>query len=234
MNFPTTSWSLVLAAGRGDEAASQEALERLCQAYWYPVYVYIRSRQQSPEDARDLTQEFFFRLLDRRGLHTIETPKGRFRWFLQAAIKNFLANEYDRSQAQKRGGGRIFVNWEMERAEDAYRLEPADTLTPERIFDRRWSLLLLNRIVERLREEYQRSGRADYFDHLKDFLMGEEGPRYRDLATTIHTTEGAVKVAIHRLRRRFGEILRSEIAETVANEDEVEEELRFLAKAIKS
>lgn len=234
MGFPTTSWSLVLAAKQGPAEVSREALEKLCEGYWYPVYAYIRSRGNSPDDARDLTQEFFFRLLDKDYLAAIDTPRGRFRWFLQGAIKNFLANEYDARQAQKRGGGRVIQSLDAERAEQAYRLEPADQLTPEKIFDRRWGLLLLNRVMDRMSQEHEKSGRSDHFARLKQYLVGDDDAiSYRDAAQALGATEGAVKVAVHRLRRRFAEVLRAEIAETVVDAGEIDGELMFLMGALR-
>lgn len=215
------------------ETASRQAIERLCQAYWYPVYAYIRARNSSPEAARDLTQEFFLRLLDKHHLNAIDAPRGRFRWFLQTAVKHFLANEYERARAQKRGGGRAFLSLEMQRAEDAYRREPADPATPETLFDRRWSLLLLNRAMDRLRAEHENSGKGGQFDRLRPYLVAEEdAPSYRAAAEALGATEGAVKVAVHRLRRRFAEALRAEIAETVSSESEVDAELQFLLGAL--
>jgi len=227
LNFPTTSWSLVLAAKQEGAAVSGEALERLCKLYWYPVYGFIRARGHSPDAARDLTQEFFLRLLDKRHLNAIDAPRGRFRWFLQTAVRNFLANEYDRAQAQKRGGGHAFLSLEMEGAEQMYRIEPADPHTPETIFDRRWGLLLLSRAMERMREE------TPNFDRLQPHLMGDEDRiSYKELAAELGSTEGAARVAVHRLRRRFGEILLEEIAGTVRDENEVDGELQFLMGAL--
>lgn len=226
---------LVPGVGRkqGPAEFSREALEKLCELYWYPVYAYIRSRGNSPDDARDLAQEFFFRLLDKDYLEAIEAPRGRFRWFLQGAIKNFLANEYDARRAQKRGGGRVIQSLDVDHAEGVYRLEPVDSATPEKIFDRRWSLLLLNRVMERMGEEHAKSGKSEHFVRLKQYLVGDDDVSYRDLAQAIGLTEGAVKVAVHRLRRRFAEMLRAEIAETVADANEVDGELVFLMGALR-
>ncbi len=236
MNFPTTSWSLVLAAKQeqgSNSVGSQGAMERLCQAYWYPVYAYVRARGSSPDAALDLTQEFFLRLLDKHQLNSIEAPRGRFRWFLQTAVKHFLANEYDRARAQKRGGGRAALPLEIGDAEQRYLLEPADPATPETLFDRRWSLLLLNRAMDRVRAEHERSGKGAQFDRLRPYLVGDEdAASYRAAAEQLGATEGAVKVAVHRMRRRFGEALREEIAETVAGAEEVDAELQFLLKAL--
>ena len=227
LNFPTTSWSLVLAAKQEGNAVSGEALESLCKLYWYPVYGYIRARGQTPDAARDLTQEFFLRLLDKQHLNAIDAPRGRFRWFLQTAVKNFLANEYDRAQAQKRGGGQAFLSLEMEGAEQMYRIEPADPQTPETIFDRRWGMLLLGRAMEQMGKETKN------FEHLQPHLMGDEDRiSYRELAARLGSTEGAARVAVHRMRRRFGEILRAEIAGTVQSENEVDAELQFLMGAV--
>jgi len=198
------------------------------------VYAYIRSRRNSPEDARDLTQEFFLRLLDKHYLKAIDAPRGRFRWFLQAAIKNFLANDWQRIHTIKRGSGRVILSLDTDRAEQMYRLEPADQLTPEKLFDRRWALLSLNRAFERLSQEQEKSGKSAVFGHLRQYLVaGDDHASYRDSAQEMGVTEGAVKVAIHRLRRRFAEVLRAEIAETVTDESEVDAELRFFMDAMR-
>jgi len=227
LHFPTTSWSLVLAAKQESASLSGEALESLCKLYWYPVYGFIRARGQTPDAARDLTQEFFLRLLDKQHLNAIDAPRGRFRWFLQAAVRNFLANEYDRTQAQKRGGGQTFLSLEMQGAEQMYRIEPFDPHTPETLFDRRWGMLLLSRAMERIAKE------QPHFDRLQPHLMGDEDRiSYKKLAGEIGSTEGAARVAVHRMRRRFGEILREEIAATVLQESEVDAELQFLMDAL--
>jgi len=209
-------------------------LERLCNAYWYPVYAYIRRKGHAPENAEDLTQEFFYKLISKSYLGAVDQDKGRFRWFLQSALKGFLANEYDRTQAQKRGGGKKVISFEAGDAENRYKFEPVDGATPESIFDRQWSLLVLTRAVDRLRDEYQAEGKATVFEQLRPYLTGEEDDRsYRDEAAALGMSEGAIRVTVHRLRKRFGSILRSEIQETVTTEHEVDEELNFLAKVIR-
>ena len=215
----------MLAAKRD---GSQVALERLCAAYWYPVYGYIRSRGRDAEAAKDLTQEFFLRLLDKRYLDSIEGPRGRFRYFVQAAVKNFLANEYDRERALKRGGGAVTVSLEMDGAEERYRLEPPDERTPERIFDRRWGLEVLRRATERLARE-QGGGS---FEKMRPYLVGEEEGSYREVAAVLGVSEGTARVTMHRMRRRFAEVVRAEIGETVDGAAEVDEELRFLMGAV--
>ena len=216
-----------MAAKHESATVSGDALEALCRAYWYPVYAYIRARGNDPDPARDLTQEFFLRLLDKQHLQAIEAPRGRFRWFLQSAVKNFLANEHDRATAQKRGGNQTFLSLEMQSAEQSYRIEPVDPHTPETAFDRRWGLLLLERATDRLRRE------APNFEQLRAHLTGDEDAvPYRALAHQLGSTEGAVRVAVHRLRRRFGEVLREEIAATVLDPAEIDAELRFLMDAL--
>ena len=202
-------------------------LEQLCRLYWYPVYAYIRARGQTPDASRDLTQEFFLRLLDKQSLSAIQAPRGRFRWFLQAAVKNFLANEYDRERTRKRGGGQPLLALEMDGAEGMYRIEPADPHTPETLFDRRWALLLLQRTKERLEKE------TPQFALLEPHLtLDDDRISYRELAAKLGSTEGAARVAVHRLRRRYGEMLREEIAGTVLDEHEVDAELQFLMSVL--
>jgi len=226
--FATTHWSVVLAAGQNDSPGAQAALEKLCRTYWPPLYAYVRRRQFSPEDAQDLTQEFFVRLLDKHFLAAADRRKGRFRTFLLTAVKRFLANEYDRARAQKRGGGRKTVSLEGLGPEARYRREPADTLTPERVFERQWALTLLEQVLARLQAEMAAEGKAALFDAMKGHLTGSQAVSYATTAASLGMTEGAVKVAAHRLRQRYRELLREEIAQTVASPDEIEEEVRYL------
>jgi len=231
--FATTRWSVVLAAGDGETAGSREALARLCEIYWYPLYAFARRWGHTADEAQDLTQEFFARLLEKHYLGDVKPERGRFRSFLLASLKHFLLNERDRVLARKRGGGQVPIPLEFETAEGRYRLEPRDPSTPETIFERRWALTLLDRVLSRLRCEYEESGRGPLFKALQGLLTGQvETPRYADLGALLGMTEGAVKVAAHRLRRRFGELLRQEIADTVADPAEVDDEIRYLFKVL--
>jgi RNA polymerase sigma factor (sigma-70 family) len=231
--FLTTHWSVVLAAGQTQDAQAREALSTLCQTYWYPLYAYVRRQGQSPDDAQDLTQEFFARLLARNYLGEVRREKGRFRSFLLAALRHFLANEWDRRRRQKRGGGQPPVSLNLEGAETRYRLEPADPLTPERIFERRWALTLLEKVLQRLAQDYAAAGKQALFAQLESCLTGERGGlSYAELATRLKMNEGAIKVAVHRLRHRYRALLRSEIAQTVATPGEVEEEIRHLRQVL--
>jgi RNA polymerase sigma factor (sigma-70 family) len=203
----------------------------LCEGYWYPLYVYVRRRGYSADQARDLTQEFFIRLLEGRYLDRADPEKGRFRAFILTSLKFFVADEADRQRAYKRGGGAL-VPIEFASGEDRYQREPAHDETPERIFERRWALSVLDRVVERLRNEFVQHGHPEHFERLKVFLLGQSDAPYVALAREMNTSEGALKVAIHRLRKRYRELFRQEIADTVADPAEVEAELRFLAAVL--
>ncbi len=227
--FVTTHWSVVLTAGGSDSTRAQDALARLCQTYWYPLYAYVRRRGSSPHDAEDLTQEFFARLLRANYLGNAQREKGRFRWFLLSALKHFLANEWDRARAKKRGGGKAAISLNAEAAESRYTLEPADTLTAERIYERRWALTLLDQVLRTLEREHELTGKRELFDELRFCLTGERSKLpYAELAARLGMSEAAVKVAVHRLRRRYRELLRAEIANTVSSPEEVEDEIRHL------
>jgi RNA polymerase sigma-70 factor (ECF subfamily) len=227
--FCPTRWSIVLAARGPDSARGTAALEQLCSSYWHPLYSYIRRRGHSPEDAQDLTQTFFARLLEKRWLDAVAPEKGRFRAFLLAAVKHFLANEWDRSQAQKRGGGVVHVSMD---AETRYLREPADQLTPERLFDRQWALALLETVLTKLSAQHDTADKHRLFEALRDTLTGDQPENgYAELGRTLGLTEGAVKVAVHRLRKRYRELLRAEIAQTVSDPAQVGDELRALFRA---
>lgn len=229
--FPTTRWTLVVAAGDPRRKEARSALVSLCESYWYPLYAYVRRRGYPPEHAQDLTQEFFMRLLEGRYLDRADPENGRFRAFILTSLKFFLGDEGDRERAQKRGGGAV-LPLELSSGEERYRREPAHDETPERIFERRWALSVLDRVVEKLRDEFVQHGRSEHFERLKIFLLGQSDARYAELARQMNTSEGALKVAIHRLRKRYRELFRQEIADTVADPAEVESELRYLAAAL--
>jgi RNA polymerase sigma-70 factor (ECF subfamily) len=228
-DFLTTRWSVVLSA-RGDTTHAPDALAKLCHAYWYPLYAYVRRQGVSSHDAQDLTQEFFARQLAKGWLADVERERGRFRSWLLASLKHFLANEWDKARAQKRGGGGQFISID-DTAESRYDREPADAPTAESLYDRRWALTLLDRVLTRLREEFAVAGKIEQFEILKGVLAGDRTP-YVELAAALGTTEGAVKVAVHRLRGRYRDLIRAEIAETVSSAAELEEELRHLLGAL--
>jgi RNA polymerase sigma factor (sigma-70 family) len=231
--FATTHWSLVLAAGDGSSPRADEALARLCDTYWYPLYAYLRSRGYSAEDAQDLTQAFFVRVLEKGGLRQADPARGRFRSFILVSLKNFAANQHDRAVAQKRGGTHVPLSLDLGTAEGRLLLEPPTDDTPETIFDRRWAVTLLNRVVSRLQAESDEGSKDGKFDRLKAYLTGDE-PRlsYAQTAADLGMSEGAVKVAVHRLRRRFRDLVRDEIAHTVSSPHEVDDELRHLMAAV--
>ena len=230
-DFPTTRWTLVVAAGDPHRKEARSALVYLCENYWYPLYAYLRRRGYPADEAQDLTQEFFMRVLQGRYLDCADPEKGRFRSFILTSLKFFVADEEDRQRARKRGGGTV-VPLEFSSGEERYQREPAHDETPERIFERRWALSVLDRVVEKLREEFVHHGRPEHFERLKVFLLGQSDAPYAALARKMNTSEGALKVAIHRLRKRYRELFRQEIADTVADPAEVESELRFLAAVL--
>ncbi|HUS07394.1 MAG TPA: sigma-70 family RNA polymerase sigma factor [Bryobacteraceae bacterium] len=229
--FPTTRWTMVVAAGDPHRKEARSALVTLCENYWYPLYAYLRRRGYAADQAQDLTQDFFIRMLEGRYLDRADPEKGRFRSFLLTSLKFFVADEEDRQRAHKRGGGAV-VQLEFSSGEERYQREPAHDETPERIFERRWALAVLDRVVERLRNEFVHHGRPEHFERLKVFLLGQSDAPYAVVAREMNTSEGALKVAIHRLRKRYRELFRQEIAETVAYPAEVESELRFLAAVL--
>jgi len=229
--FPTTRWTLVVAAGDPQRKEARSALADLCENYWYPLYAYLRRRGYAPDAAQDLTQEFFVRVLEGRYLDRADPEKGRFRSFILTSLKFFVADEGDRQRALKRGGGAV-VPVEFSSGEERYQREPAHDETPERIFERRWALSLLDRVLERLRNEFMQHGRTEHFERLKVFLLGQSDAPYAEMASEMNTSEGALKVAIHRLRKRYRELFRQEIADTVADPAEVESELRYLASVL--
>jgi RNA polymerase sigma-70 factor (ECF subfamily) len=227
--FHTTHWSVVLAAREDDGTVARDALASLCTAYWYPLYGFVRGRGFSPQDAEDLTQEFFRRFLEKNSLSNVNPAAGKFRSFLLTCLKHFLVNEWERAHAQRRGGGQTLIPLDSVEGETRLSLEPADQVTPEALFERRWALAVLELTMKALREEYVAKGKADVFEELSGFLPGGRGSESRaDLAAKKGISVGAVDVAVHRLRQRFGGLLREQVAHTVASEGEVDEEIRYL------
>ena len=227
--FATTHWSVVLAAGHSSVPGAQEALETLCRAYWYPLYVYVRRQGQSPHDAQDLTQEFFARLLEKKYLRLADPDRGKFRAFLLKSLKHFLVNEWEKARTQKRGGGQSIIPLDAEIAESRYAAEPVQALTLDQVYEKRWALTLIEAVLARLRENYEAAGRLPVFETLKGFIWGDQATlTYAEVAPQLGLTEGAVKVAVHRLRGRYRELLHAEIAKTVATPGEVDEELQHL------
>jgi RNA polymerase sigma-70 factor (ECF subfamily) len=231
--FATTRWSVIVAARGQDSPGAREALAQLFEAYWYPLYAYVRRRGHPADVAEDLTQEFFARLLGQDFLGAADPAHGRFRAYLLAACKHFLANEHDRECAQKRGGGRPALSLDRDAAEGRYLREPFTDLTPDKLFERRWALTLLDRVLARLQEEFAARGKGPLFDALRVFLVGDRNaPSHGEVAAGLGMTAGSVKVAVHRLRERYRELLREEIAHTVRTPDQVDDEIRDLFAAL--
>jgi RNA polymerase sigma-70 factor (ECF subfamily) len=231
--FATTHWTVVLAAGQSGSPDAGAALDQLCRLYWYPLFAYARRQGHSREDAEDLTQGFFARLLEKNYLEGVTSEKGRFRSFLLMALKRYMANEWDRANAQKRGGGARPLSLDWQDAESRYQINPADTLSPDRLFDRAWAVVILERVITRLRDECGTDGEGGQYERLKPFLMLGRGEiPYVQAAADLKMSEGAVRVAVHRLRRRYRELLREEIARTLANPAQADEEMRALFAAL--
>jgi RNA polymerase sigma-70 factor (ECF subfamily) len=232
--FVTTHWSVVLEA-QGESPAAQHALEKLCRTYWWPLYGFVRRSGYNQEEAQDLTQGFFALLLERRDLDVVRREKGHLRSYLLVSLKNFLAKARRSELAIKRGQGRTLVPLDELLARERADLEPMDMLTPDRIFERRWALTLLDQVLTRLESEYRSAGSAKLFDCLKEFLSDEPGRRSQaEVAAELGMTENAVKQAFHRLRQRYRQLLRDEIAQTVAVPGDVEEELRHFISVLQA
>jgi RNA polymerase sigma-70 factor (ECF subfamily) len=232
-SFRTTLWGVVLEAGKGGSERSSTALERLCQAYWYPLYVFVRRQGHGPEDAQDLVQEFFARVLDRNYFRAADPEKGRFRFFLIAAMRHFLAKEWDRAHCQKRGGGSQFLPFEDENPETRYLAEAPHHLSAEKAYARRWALTLLDQTLEKLKAEYSAAGRAELFSELVVFLNGEQSPgASAEICQRLGMREGTLRVTVHRLRQRYRELLRLEISRTVENPADIDDEIRHLFDAL--
>lgn len=231
----TTEWSQVLAARDGSDTRARAALERLCRTYWEPLYAYIRSRGSNVEDASDLTQAYFTEFLDKGFLDDVDPSKGRFRSFLLGSLRHFLAHQRERSQALKRGGGSLTISLDLAAAERRYRNQPAtEEMSPEEMFEHRWALTVLDRAMDRLGQEAEQAGTGGHFAQLRQYLTsgGSQVP-YREVADVLGMSEGAVKTAVHRLRKRFGECLRAEIGETVAESGDVDDEVRHLLAVVR-
>ena len=232
--FNTTHWSVVLAAGQGESPVADAALEKLCHAYWYPLYTHVRRRGYPIEEAQDLTQEFFARLLAKHWISRADARRGRFRSFLLGAFDHFLANEWDRARCAKRGGSQAHFPFDTVAAERLYLLEPGHGLNAEELYERNWALRFLEQVRTRLREEYARAGHAEKFGLLERFLPGEEcALSYAGAAGQLGVAEGTLKSQVHRLKQRYGQLLREEIAQTVAHPEEVEDELRHLLAVLR-
>lgn len=231
--FATTQWSLVVLAGDRASPNSQAALETLCRNYWYPLYAFARRRGSSPDDAADLTQEFFSRLLEKEFLQAADREKGRFRSFLLTVFKRFLSKEHDRALAQKRGGDRLRISIDARAGEQRYGFEPADDWTPEALFERRWALTLLEQVMEKLHREYEVKDKLLLFELAKPLLVGSGASGYAEIVRRLDMTDSAARVAVHRLRERYRELLRLEVSHTVGEPDAVEDELNHLRSAIR-
>jgi RNA polymerase sigma-70 factor (ECF subfamily) len=231
--FQTTRWTMVLAAGQGGTPQAAAALSTLCQTYWYALYTYIRRSGYGPEDAKDLTQGFFGRLVEKDYLKSVIPGRAKFRSFLLVALKRYLANEWHRANRVKRGGGQEFISLDEVDTENRYLAEPVDDKSPEKAFDRRWALMLLDRVMQRLEREASQAGKSQWFAQLRVFLSGEEGANpYPELAQRLGLKEGAARVAVHRLRQKYREALRLEIADTVQTPQEIDEEIQDLFAAL--
>lgn len=234
-HFVTTRWTIVLSAGRKSSPVSDRALEDLCQSYWFPLYAFVRRQGHSKEEAEDLVQAFFARFLEKNYLEGLRSEHGKFRAFLLACLKHFLSNEWDRAQRVKRGGGLQHLSLDWQSADERYHLDPPDKESPDRAFDRRWALALLERVIGRLSQECKLAGKAALFEQAKGYLMvGEAATHYAEGARQLQMDEGAMRVAVHRLRKRYRELLRDEIAQTLSDPAQVTEELRSLQSALSS
>jgi RNA polymerase sigma-70 factor (ECF subfamily) len=230
--FMTTRWSLVVAAGDGRSPQAESALATLCEAYWFPVYAFIRRSGKSEDEARDLTQAFFARVIEKNYFKDAREDRGRFRSFLLTSVRHFLSNERDAERALKRGGGQTILSLDVDDGERQYLREPVDADTPEHVYERRWALAVLATAISRLDANYERSSKRAQFLRLKPFLTGDEPESYGALASELGVSDGSLRVAVHRLRRQFAASLRETIAETVATAEDVEDELRTLLAVV--
>jgi RNA polymerase sigma-70 factor (ECF subfamily) len=233
--FETTRWSLVLSARADTGSQARSALATLCEAYWYPLWAFVRHQGYDVDAASDLTQGYFSLLLEKNYLGDVNPSAGKFRSFMVGSMKHYLSKERVRERALKRGGGTTPISLDAERAEGRYRLEPAENMTPEMVFERHWALTAAERAIAELQADLERQGKAGHFEQLEVFLLGGEPlPPYKEVAARLGMSEGAVKVAIHRLRKRLGGLLRDEVAETVVDESDIDAELRHLLEVLES
>lgn len=233
--FPATRWSLVVTAREQDTPAAERALSELCELYWFPLYCFVRRKGHSPPDAEDLTQEFFRLVIERNYLGVADANRGKLRSFLLASIKNFMADSHKARKAQKRGGGKTIVSLDQQTAEDRYLVEPSHEHTPEAIFERRWAQTLLERIMQKLKAVYTDLGKSDHFDALHGFMEWNAGEgSYSEASAQLGISENNVRVSVFRMRKRFGELLRAQIAETVATPDDIAGELQHIHKVLQS
>lgn len=231
--FATTHWSVVLAAGQTGDAGAEAALEKLCQSYWYPLYAYVRRQGKSPHDAQDLTQGFFVHFLEKEYFRLADREKGRFRSFLLTALKRYLINEYDRGNTLKRGGGKVHIELDKATAEELFSFEASDKSDIDKLYDRNWAFMVLEQARLLLKKEYVKEGKAERFSELAQFLPGEKAAAtYAQVAERLGVAEGTIKSDVHRMKQRFGQALRREIAHTLSNPAEIEEEIRYLIEAI--
>jgi len=231
--FATTRWSVVLSAQDKQSSQCRQALDGLCQTYWYPLYAFVRRQGCTADEAADLTQGFFARCLEKDWLGSVDQSKGRFRSFLLAAMKHYVSNERARQRAKKRGGGKHIFSLDIQTAETRYKIEPETTTTPEQLFERQWALAMLDTVLKDLQQQYLDDGKAEMFDSLKSCLIGQtKSLPSNELALKLQCTEGAVRVMVHRLKKRYRDLLRQHIADTVATPEDVEAEMQHLRKIL--
>ncbi len=231
--FTTTDWSVVLQARSGHSAEAAEALNQLCGAYWYPLYAFVRRQGYGPQDAEDLLQSFLACLIEKNYLKDVDPAKGRFRSVLLAALKHFLSKEWEKAKAQKRGGQARFVPLPSESAESRYIEEPASDLTPEKLYEQHWAFVLLESVMRRLEEHFTEAGKREFFEAAKGFLIGRHSPQtYAGLSQRFGLNEAALRMKVQRMRHRYQQVLREEVAHTVASPNEVEEEIRYLLRVL--
>jgi RNA polymerase sigma factor (sigma-70 family) len=234
-SFHTTRWTIVMRAAQSQALGGQSALAELCRLYWYPLYIFARRRGHSPDDAKDLTQGFFLHVVEHRAFTGVDRLKGKFRSFLLASFQNHLSDVGDRARRLKRGGDKEFIQLDAEEAEERYRLEPVEFLTPEKIFDARWAMTVLREALKKLRQEYAAAGKTSTFETLKAFLDPNNTtapPSYEEVANRLEVTAAGVKTLIHRLRKRYTALSREEVGRTVSDQAEIDEEIHALCEAL--